>query len=73
MGKKCRVHNCSGYAGKKKNVQENQQKISIFSYPQDVEIRRKWVQAIPCDKWEPVENSGALHFKLDDFSNSRFQ
>ena len=74
MGKKCCVPTCSsGYAGKKKNVQENLQKISIFSFTQDAEIRRKWIQAIPRDKWEPVENSGGceLHFKLDDFQQQR--
>ena len=65
---KCCVPNCrSGYA-ENKEVGLELQKISIFPFPQDVEMRRKWVRAIPRDNWNPVMNSGVcqLHFISED-------
>ena len=53
----------------KDNSDEEKQKLSIFSFPKDQEIRRKWIRAIPRDNWEPTSNSGVCqhHFKPDDF------
>ena len=66
MGKKCCVPNCrSGYAENKKAGLE-WQKVSIFSFPQDVKMCRKWARAIPRGNWNPVTNSGVcqLHLKI---------
>ena len=45
----------------------------MFSFPENQELRRKWMRAIPRDNWEPTSNSGVCkqHFKPDDLALER--
>ena len=54
-------------------MEQSWKKFQYFHSPQTAEIRRKWVNAIPCDNWAPVTNSGVcqLHFTSDDFQQDR--
>ena len=68
MGKTCCVPRCRGGYHKKKN-ESNKRKISIFSFPKDLDNRYKWERAIPRKHWSPSKWSGVCekHFKEDDF------
>ena len=45
----------------------------MFSFPENQELRRKWMRAIPRDNWEPTSNSGVCkqHFKPDNLALER--
>ena len=72
MGRKCCVPKCrSGYS--LTNTNDEKQSISVFSFPENQELRRKWMRAIPRDNWEPTSNSGVCkqYFKPDDLALER--
>ena len=74
MGRKCCVPKCrSGYSLTKSNTNDEKYSISVFSFPENQELRRKWMRAIPRDNWEPTSNSGVCkqHFKPDDLALER--
>ena len=74
MGRKCCVPKCrSGYSLTKSNTNDAKQTISVFSFPENQELRRKWMRAIPRDNWESTSNSGVCkqHFKPDDLALER--
>ena len=74
MGRKCCVPKCrSGYSLTKSNTNDEKQSISVFSFPENQELRRKWMRAIPRDNWELTSNSGVCKqpFKPDDLALER--
>jgi hypothetical protein len=42
--------------------------VTVFSFPQDQELKKKWLKAIPCADLIPKKFSKVcqLHFKVED-------
>ena len=75
MGRKCAALFCrSGYNSTKKDGENDSQSTKhVFCFPKDIEIRKKWVEALgrPNLREDNCSYSGVceLHFLPNDFSD----
>ena len=61
MGRKCVVPFCkSGYVSKvtPSKTANQGEKISVFQFPTNNELKKKWISAIPREKYNVSDNQG---------------
>ncbi|XP_047112066.1 THAP domain-containing protein 5-like [Schistocerca piceifrons] len=65
MPRRCCMPNCSGNY-------DNGPKVSVFYFPSDENLRRKWLSAVHRQDWTPSKHSVIceLHFNKDDILSS---
>ena len=70
MPNACAAPNC--YVGYEKISDENK-KVSRFHFPLDIDLRTRWINAVPRKDWSPSKNSVLCekHFLPSDFKTER--
>ena len=55
MVNKCVARGCkTGYASEASTGKSNA--IGKFKFPIDLERRKKWINAVPCEAWQPTKS-----------------
>jgi len=69
MGRKCVVPYChGGYDSTKKEREgaETERKVTVFSFPKDEDLKKKWIAKIPRKFWSIGKNSGVCEKHFHD-------
>ncbi|XP_043251504.1 uncharacterized protein LOC122396851 [Colletes gigas] len=70
MPRRCCVPGCKGNYS---STLKSDNYISVFLFPKDEELRKKWIAAIPRKHWTPTKYSAvcSLHFGEDDIQRCK--